>query len=135
MIEKIINGIVNRIRQKYDESKYEIYKESVEQGLNEPCFSILCLSPHVEHIVGIRYKRTLPFIIRYWSDSEETYADELSVWVHRQQCSCRTADCGQGKKRRDTDSPFSMHSVSFIDAIDCYGDHINTDQIQVQSCL
>ena len=55
--------------------------------------------------------------------------------VYRQQCSCRTADCGQGKKRRDTDSPFSMHSVSFIDAIDCYGDHINTDQIQVQSCL
>lgn len=79
MIEKIINGIVNRIRQKYDESKYEIYTESVEQGLKEPCFSILCLSPHVEHIIGIRYKRALPFIIRYWSDSEETYADELSV--------------------------------------------------------
>ena len=79
MIEKIINGIVNRIRQKYDESKYEIYTESVEQGLKEPCFSILCLSPHVEHIIGIKYKRTLPFIIRYWSDSEETYADELSV--------------------------------------------------------
>ncbi|WP_347994702.1 DUF6838 family protein [uncultured Eubacterium sp.] len=79
MIEKIINGIVNRIRQKYDESKYEIYTELVEQGLNEPCFSILCLSPHIEHVVGIRYKRTLPFIIRYWSDSEETYADELSV--------------------------------------------------------
>lgn len=79
MIEKIINGIVNQIRQKYDESKYEIYTESVEQGLNKPCFSILCLSPHIEHIVGSRYKRTLPFIIRYWSDSEETYADELSV--------------------------------------------------------
>ncbi len=71
MIDKIINGIVNRIRQKYDESKYEIYTESVEQGLKEPCFSILCLSPHIEHIVGTRYKRTLPFIIRYWSDSEE----------------------------------------------------------------
>lgn len=79
MIEKIINGIVNQIRQKYDESKYEIYTESVEQGLKEPCFSILCLSPHIEHIVGTRYKRTLPFIIRYWSDSEETYADELNV--------------------------------------------------------
>lgn len=59
MIDKIINGIVNRIRQKYDESKYEIYTESVEQGLKEPCFSILCLSPHIEHIVGTRYKRTL----------------------------------------------------------------------------
>ncbi|WP_347992628.1 phage tail terminator family protein [uncultured Eubacterium sp.] len=79
MMDKIINGIVNQIRQIYDESKYEIYTESVEQGLKEPCFSILCLSPHIEHIVGTRYKRTLPFIIRYWSDSEETYADELNV--------------------------------------------------------
>ena len=43
MMDKIINGIVNQIRQIYDESKYEIYTESVEQGLKEPCFSILCL--------------------------------------------------------------------------------------------
>ena len=39
MMDKIINGIVNQIRQIYDESKYEIYTESVEQGLKEPCFS------------------------------------------------------------------------------------------------
>lgn len=70
MINKIIDGISSAINAEFGD-KYEIYTESVEQGLKEPCFSILCLNPTIEQFIGQRYYRTNQFCIHYFPESSE----------------------------------------------------------------
>ena len=70
MIQKIIDGISEAIYKAFGED-YEIYTESVEQGLKEPCFSILCISPTKEQFLGKRYFRGNHFCIYYFPKSEE----------------------------------------------------------------
>lgn len=79
MIQDIIDGIVDAIRTEYDKS-FRIYTESVEQGLKEPCFSVLCLNGSDEKGACVRHNRTYPFIIRYFPSSEnEPIAECLEV--------------------------------------------------------
>ena len=70
MIREIIDWIVAAIKTEYDES-FRIYTESVEQGLVEPCFSILCLSGSDQPQVGSRHNRTYLFNITYFPSSEK----------------------------------------------------------------
>ena len=70
MINKIIDGISVAINAEFGDD-YEIYTESVEQGLNEPCFSILCLNPTNEQFLGRRYFRKNQFCIPYFPKGEE----------------------------------------------------------------
>lgn len=70
MINKIIDGISVAINSEFGDP-YEIYTESVEQGLNEPCFSILCLNPMINQTLGKRYFRTNMFCIHYFPGSDE----------------------------------------------------------------
>ena len=65
MIQSIIDGIIKAIRIEYDRS-FRIYTESVEQGLKEPCFSILCLTGSEEQNVGTRRNREHLFNITYF---------------------------------------------------------------------
>ena len=58
---------------------YEIYTESVEQGLNEPCFSILCLNPTNEQFLGRRYFRKNQFCIHYFPKGEEKNKEIMSI--------------------------------------------------------
>ena len=74
MIQKIIDGIIKAIRTKYDRS-YRIYTESIEQGLIEPCFSVLCLNPSGEREISDRFKRFYPFMITYFPSSDEPVAE------------------------------------------------------------
>ena len=74
MIQKIIDGIIKAIRTKYDRS-YRIYTESIEQGLIEPCFSVLCLNPSGEREISERFKRFYPFMITYFPSSDEPVAE------------------------------------------------------------
>lgn len=74
MIQNIIDGIIKAIRTEYDKS-FRVYTESVEQGLIEPCFSILCLKPSGEHEIGDRFKRFFPFVITYFPSSDEPMAE------------------------------------------------------------
>ena len=74
MIQSIINGIITSLRTEYDTS-YRIYTESVEQGLQEPCFSILCLNPSGNRELGDRFKRFFPFMITYFPSSDEPIAE------------------------------------------------------------
>lgn len=74
MINKIIDGISVAINSVFGDG-YEINTESVEQGLNEPCFSIVCLNPTVEQSLGKRYFRTNQFCIHYFSGAFEKRAD------------------------------------------------------------
>ena len=70
MINEIIDGISVAINTEFGDD-YEIYTEDIEQGLKEPCFSILCLNPTVEQFLGKRYFRTNQFCIHYFPKSNE----------------------------------------------------------------
>lgn len=72
MVNKIIDGISNAIYKEFGDG-YDIYTESIEQGLQEPCFSILCISPTNELFLGKRYKRTNQFMVQYFPSSSEPY--------------------------------------------------------------
>ena len=70
MINEITDGISLAINSDFGDT-YEIYTESIKQGLNEPCFSILCLNPTLEQFMGKRYFRTNQFCIHYFPSSDE----------------------------------------------------------------
>lgn len=75
MIQSIINGIINALRTEYVEKTYRIYTESTEQGLIEPCFSVLCLDAQGEREISDRFKRYFPFMITYFPSSAEPIAE------------------------------------------------------------
>lgn len=70
MINKIIDAISEAIFTEFGDG-YDIYTESIEQGLVEPCFSILCLNPTNDLFLGKRYKRTNQFMIQYFPSTDE----------------------------------------------------------------
>jgi hypothetical protein len=78
MINKIIDGISVAINSEFGDP-YEIYTESVEQGLNEPCFSILCLNPTINQVLGKRYFRRNQFCVHYFPTSNEKRSECHSV--------------------------------------------------------
>lgn len=70
MINKIIDGIGEAIYQEFGDG-YDIYTESIEQGLEEPCFSILCLNPTSDQFLGKRYFRANQFMIQYFPSTSD----------------------------------------------------------------
>ena len=74
MINKIIDGISEAINKEFGDD-YDIYTESIEQGLEEPCFSILCLNPTNEQFFGKRYFRQNQFVIQYFPSTDEKNAE------------------------------------------------------------
>ena len=79
MLNKITDGISLAINYEFGDG-YEIYTESVEQGLQEPCFSIVCLNPTIEQFFGDRYYRTNMFCIHYFPSSVEPTAECNTVF-------------------------------------------------------
>lgn len=63
-IQNLINAIAEALFQEFGEG-YEIYTESIEQGLTEPCFLVRCLNPTRNRFLGQCYKRTNLFSIQY----------------------------------------------------------------------
>ena len=78
MINKIIDGISVAINSEFGDH-YEIYTESIEQGLNEPCFSILCLNPTIDQVLGNRYFRRNQFCVHYFPSSSEKQSECFTV--------------------------------------------------------
>jgi hypothetical protein len=78
MINKIIDGISVAINSEFGDP-YEIYTESIEQGLTEPCFSILCLNPTIDQVLGNRYFRKHQFCVHYFPSSDEKRSECLTV--------------------------------------------------------
>ena len=75
VIQSIMNGIIQALRVKYDET-FAIYKEAVEQDLQKSCFSIMCLNSTDEAKAGTRHNRTYPCIISYFPASEDEPVQE-----------------------------------------------------------
>ena len=78
MINKIIDGISVAINSEFGKA-YEIYTESVEQGLVEPCFSILCLNPTIDQVLGKRYFRRNQFCVHYFPSTSEKQLECYTV--------------------------------------------------------
>lgn len=68
MVNKIISAVSVTLYNEFGEN-YEIYKEKVSQGLNEPCFFVSCLNPVTELSVGFRYTRSNQFCIQYINEN------------------------------------------------------------------
>ena len=79
MINKIIDGISVAIGSEFGD-EYEIYTESVEQGLTEPCFLISCINPTISQSLGKRYFRTNRFCIYYFPKTSDVKSECLSVF-------------------------------------------------------
>lgn len=64
MINKIIDGIAIKLNKEFGDD-YSIYTETVEQGLQEPCFFITPVSPKMQCEIKGRYSYTSKFAIDY----------------------------------------------------------------------
>lgn len=65
MINAIIKGIGIELNAEFGDD-YAIYAESVEQGLEEPCFFISCINPTSRVFLGNRYFKTNQMCIQYF---------------------------------------------------------------------
>lgn len=78
MINKITDGICEAIYKEFGDN-YEIYTEEVEQGLKEPCFSIICINPTHELFRQNRYFKQHQFCIHYFPSTEEKRTECFDV--------------------------------------------------------
>ena len=74
MINKIIDGICEKLNESFGDG-YEIYTELKNQGLKEPCFSVMCVNPINNQVIGNRYLRNNLFSILYFHSSKEPKAE------------------------------------------------------------
>lgn len=70
MINKIIDAISISLNSQFGDG-YEIYTESIEQGLKEPCFSVFCLNPTNDLFRNNKYFRNNQFCIQYFPSTSE----------------------------------------------------------------
>ncbi len=64
-INDISNGISIKLNQSFGDG-YKISDENIEQGLDEPCFFILSLSPSQTQMLGNRYHKNNPCVVHYF---------------------------------------------------------------------
>ena len=69
-INDVVNAIAIKLNQGFGED-YTIYTESIEQGLEEPCFFIVLLTSRQSQVVGKRYFREQPFDIHYFPSTKD----------------------------------------------------------------
>lgn len=74
MINKIIDAVSVSINSEFGDG-YEIYTESLEQGLKEPCFSVFCLNPTNDLFLNKKYFRTNQFCIQYFPSTDEANSE------------------------------------------------------------
>ena len=77
-INKIIDGISEALNKEFGDT-YEIYTEKIEQGLKEPCFSIVLLQPSINQFLGQRYYRKNLFCVYYFPASKEAKSECFDV--------------------------------------------------------
>lgn len=82
MINSIIAGIGVAINTEFGDD-YTIYAESVEQGLEEPCFFVSCIDPTNRLFVGRRYFRTNQFCIQFFPQNRNREKEECNEAAER----------------------------------------------------
>lgn len=78
MINSIIDAISIAINNRFGDD-YEIYTEDIKQGLQEPCFSILCINPKENQVLDKRYFRQNQFCVHYFPSTDHKRSECYSV--------------------------------------------------------
>lgn len=82
MINSIIESISISLNAEFGD-KYTTYTESVEQGLNEPCFFLFCINPTNRVFLGKRYFRENQFCIQYFPADKDRKKEEYNAVAER----------------------------------------------------
>lgn len=78
MINSIIEAISISLNAEFGD-EYTTYTESVEQGLNEPCFFVFCINPTNRLFLGKRYFRENLFCIQYFPFDRNRVKEECNT--------------------------------------------------------
>lgn len=71
MVNKFIDAITVALHDQFG-SAYKYYVEDVEQNLTKPCFVVGTLNPLIRSTNAVRYKRTFPMVVHYFTDKKST---------------------------------------------------------------
>jgi hypothetical protein len=82
MINSIIEGICIALSAEFGD-ECTIYTDSVEQGLKEPCFFVLCLNPTNRVFLGERYFRTNQICIQFFPSEKDNKREECNAAAER----------------------------------------------------
>ena len=82
MINSIIESISIALNAEFGD-EYTTYTESVEQGLNEPCFFVSCINPANRIFLGNRYFRRNQFCLQYFPADEDQAREECNAVAER----------------------------------------------------
>ncbi len=82
MINSIIESISISLNAEFGD-EYTIYTESVEQGLNEPCFFLFCINPTNRVFLGNRYFRENQCCIQYFPVDKDQAREECHAVAER----------------------------------------------------
>ena len=78
MINSIIESISISLNAEFGD-EYTTYTESVEQGLNEPCFFVFCINPTDRVFLGKRYFRENQFCLQYFPADKDRAKEECNA--------------------------------------------------------
>lgn len=84
-VSNIIDGILQALREEFGEG-YTLYTESVEQGLKEPCFFVMCINPQINLFRGVRYFVENQFAISYFPSTKFPKAEINDVTERLYSC-------------------------------------------------
>lgn len=82
MINSIIESISISLNAEFGD-EYTTYTESIEQGLNEPCFFLSCINPTNRVYLGKRYFRENQFCIQYFPADKDQAKEECNAVAER----------------------------------------------------
>ena len=71
MVNKLLNAVTKQLGTRFGSSQH-YYVENVEQNLTKPCFTVDTLIPIIRSKSPILYDRTMPLVIHWFGDSENT---------------------------------------------------------------
>lgn len=69
MVVSLLNAISKELHNTFGDS-YHYYVEDVEQDIKKPCFTIDMIQPLMRSKGKIRYDRTMPVVVHYFSDQK-----------------------------------------------------------------
>ncbi len=82
MINSIIESIAVALNSEFG-SEYTVYTESIEQGLKEPCFFVLCINTVSRIFFDKRYFKGNQFCIQYFPADKQRKREECSMVAER----------------------------------------------------
>lgn len=71
MVNTILDSVTIQLGKTFG-TDYHYYVENVKQGLQTPCFTIDMLQPLERSRSAILYNRTMPIVVHYFNDKQET---------------------------------------------------------------